>query len=114
MLLRRITHLEDVVKMLISEKEEKTLYLKHPHSLQTHRRNRSYLKYYDHMLSDDPPYTIENLREVRQSRKDSLSILEIDDEEQIPKELNPNRMFSSFEILETALKQSEDYMKEVD
>ena len=52
MLLRRITHLEDVVKMLIPEKEEKTLYLKHPHSLQTHKRNRSYLKYYDHMLED--------------------------------------------------------------
>ena len=65
MLLRRITHLEDVVKLLISEKEEKTLYLKHPHSLETHQHNRKYLKYYDKILKNDPPYTIENHEKPR-------------------------------------------------
>ena len=55
MLLRRISHLEDAIKLLLSEKEEKTLYLKHPHHLETHEKNRSYLKYYDQVLGNEPP-----------------------------------------------------------
>ena len=66
MLLRRITHLEDVIRLLIEEREEKTLYLKHPHSLATHRKNRSFMKYYDHILKNEPPYTLEDITEMKE------------------------------------------------
>lgn len=49
--------------MLICEKEEKALYLRNPRTLQEHRKRRKYEEYYDHMVENETPITIQNFKQ---------------------------------------------------
>ena len=62
-LLRRINHNEEVNKLLISEREEKALYLRNPRTLQEHRKRRKYEEYYDQIVENETPVTIQNFRQ---------------------------------------------------
>ena len=61
-LLRRMNHNEDVIRLLISEREEKVLYLKNPKTLAESRKRRKYFEYYDHIVENEP-YTLDKIKE---------------------------------------------------
>ena len=60
-LLRRIAHLEEANKNLMSEDEDMCLYLKKNKNVTELQSRRKILSYYDKMTGEEDPLTIEDL-----------------------------------------------------
>ena len=63
--MRRLSHLENVNRLKITEGEDMVLYLSSSHNIESVKRKRKILEYYDAIMKDRPHLTIDGVSTIK-------------------------------------------------